>query len=83
MSVRRESLTIAEKGPNIYDEAAQPGTLGDHLRGRQFSVQKGDDVHQLVAADQNQLKKGLKGRHMQMIAMYDFTHRHPLLYFID
>lgn len=41
--------------------------LADHAKGRQFSID-GDDVG-MVHADQNELKKDLKGRHMQMIAM--------------
>ncbi|KAJ4398390.1 hypothetical protein N0V91_010235 [Didymella pomorum] len=41
--------------------------LADHAKGRQFSID-GDDVG-MVHADQNELKKDLKGRHMQMIAI--------------
>lgn len=41
MSARRESLTLhdAEKAAPAYE----PASLGDHLRGRQFSVTS-DDV---------------------------------------
>lgn len=41
MSARRESLVLhdAEKAAPVYE----PASLGDHLRGRQFSVTS-DDV---------------------------------------
>lgn len=45
----------------------EPASFGDHVRGRQFSVD-GDDVA-IVEADQGKLHQNLKGRHMQMIAM--------------
>ena len=67
MSARRESLTLADPEKNPKHEPVEPASLADHLRGRQFSVHA-DDVG-IVQADQGQLHRGLKGRHMQMIAM--------------
>ncbi|KAI1629104.1 amino-acid permease [Exophiala viscosa] len=66
MSARRESLTLAnpEKAPV---EPVEPAGLGDHLRGRQFSVDATDVG--IVTADQNKLHRNLHGRHMQMIAI--------------
>ncbi|RMZ83933.1 hypothetical protein DV737_g1493, partial [Chaetothyriales sp. CBS 132003] len=67
MSARRESLTLAdpEKQPA---SAVEPASLGEHLRGRQFSVDPHDVA--MVEADQGKLHRNLKGRHMQMIAIY-------------
>jgi hypothetical protein len=64
MSARRESLTLenAEK-----KEPVEPASLGEHARGRQFSVEQPDV--DMVEADQAKLHRRLKGRHMQMIAM--------------
>ena len=56
---------MAEKAPV---EPVEPASLGDHLRGRQFSVDANDAA--IVTADQNKLHRNLHGRHMQMIAMY-------------
>jgi amino acid transporter len=42
-------------------------SLADHAKARQLSVD--DEDVAIVISDQNELKKGLKGRHMQMIAM--------------
>ncbi len=67
MSVRRESLTIADPEKHPQAEKVEPAGLGAHLRGRQFSVQEDDVV--IVEADQGKLQRQLKGRHMQMIAM--------------
>lgn len=64
MSARRESLTLAEKKDV---EVGEPASLGDHIRGRQFSVDP-QDVG-IVEADQGKLHRDLKGRHMQMIAI--------------
>lgn len=49
------------------DEKHAPGGLGDHFRGRQFSVDPNDTA--LVEGDQNALHRDLSGRHMQFIAM--------------
>lgn len=42
-------------------------SLAEHTKGRQLSIDA-DDVA-IGTADQNELKRHLKGRHMQMIAM--------------
>lgn len=57
MSARRESLTIAEK--NDVEIATEPASLGEHLRGRQFSVEP-QNV-EIVEADQGKLHRDLKG----------------------
>lgn len=64
MSARRESLTLqnAEK-----KEPLETADLGEHMRGRQFSLEAHDVA--IVEADQGKLHRKLKGRHMQMIAM--------------
>lgn len=70
MSERRESLTLADPEKQARRASiteVEPASLGEHLHGRQFSVQE-QDV-QIVEADQNKLHRNLKGRHMQMIAM--------------
>ena len=65
MSSRRESLTIAHDEKKVV---AEPASFAEHIRGRQLSVEA-QDV-EIVEADQGKLKRDLKGRHMQMIAMY-------------
>lgn len=47
--------------------AYEQATLRKHSRGRQFSIDPEDRA--MVEADQHMLKRNLKGRHMQMIAM--------------
>jgi amino acid transporter len=42
-------------------------SLAEHAKGRQLSID--DEDVAIVASDQNQLRRDLKGRHMQMIAM--------------
>jgi amino acid transporter len=66
MSAQQDSphLTDAKEPVPAYEK---PASLSEHMHGRQFSV-AGDDVG-MVEADQNQLHRNLKGRHMQMIAM--------------
>lgn len=64
MSARRESVELEK---TTHDVVKEPASLGDHLRGRQFSVDAQDRA--VVVADQNMLHRDLKGRHMQMIAM--------------
>lgn len=58
MSARRESLTLhdAEKGAPAYE----PASLGDHLRGRQFSVTS-DDVCDSLAEDGPMLTPAIGG----------------------
>jgi amino acid transporter len=41
--------------------------VGDHAKARPLSAN--DDDVAIVMSDQNELRKDLKGRHMQMIAM--------------
>ncbi|RMZ80426.1 hypothetical protein DV737_g2981, partial [Chaetothyriales sp. CBS 132003] len=60
MSLKNETNELGEK--------QDAGTLGDHARGRQFSVDPEDQA--MVATDQNLLRRDLQGRHMQMIAIY-------------
>jgi amino acid transporter len=64
MSLARESAEIGEKEAPPYDA---PRTLEEHAKGRQLSVD--DEDVAMVHADQNQLRRALKGRHMQMIAV--------------
>lgn len=65
MSSRRESLTLQEHRGD--EKVVEPAGLEAHARGRQFSLEP-QDV-EMVHADQQKLKRNLKGRHMQMIAM--------------
>ena len=55
-----------QDGPPGYNEPRH--SLADHAKGRQLSITPADV--EMVEADRNQLKKALKGRHMQMIALY-------------
>lgn len=57
-----EKLVLPEDVPQL-----KRGSLSDHARGRQFSVDPEDRA--MLVADQNMLHRNLKGRHMQMIAM--------------
>lgn len=66
MSARRESLSLQDPEKKII-ETPEPASLGEHVRGRQFSIEAQDVA--IVEADQGKLKRNLKGRHMQMIAM--------------
>jgi amino acid transporter len=66
MSLKNEANAPGEK-PADDVPAYKPGSLSDHARGRQFSIDPEDRA--IVAADQNMLHRNLKGRHMQMIAM--------------
>lgn len=64
MSARRESLVLETQEKK---EPVATATLGEHVRGRQFSLEAHDI--EIVEADQNKLHRDLKGRHMQMIAI--------------
>lgn len=64
MGVDEKNLTEGDASPYTPPYRA---SLGDHVRGRQFSTDERDAA--IVAGDQNQLHRSLKGRHMQMIAM--------------
>lgn len=58
----QEAFADAEKG------SAPPrlsGTFAEHVHGHQLDTANED----LVTRDTNQLKRGLRGRHMQMIAI--------------
>jgi amino acid transporter len=66
MSLQHESANLDEKHANAAP-AYEPATLGEHTRGRPLSSDPEDAA--IVVADQNQLHRDLKGRHMQMIAM--------------
>lgn len=67
MSPKNESNALGEKQANDVP-AYERASLSAHVRGRQFSVDPEDRA--LVITDQNKLHRDLKGRHMQMIAMY-------------
>jgi len=55
-----------------YNEKPVHASLGDHFHGHQLDGDHGMD-HDIVVGDQNVLHRELKGRHMQMIAMYVWT----------
>jgi amino acid transporter len=67
MSSRRESLNLTDPEKHPKGAPVEPAPLGDHVRGRQFSLEPHDVA--IVEADQGKLHRNLKGRHMQMIAM--------------
>lgn len=67
MSARGESFTTADPEKRDQSDPIEQADMGGLANGRQFSGQ-GDDVA-IAQGDQGQLKRGLKGRHMQMIAM--------------
>lgn len=66
MSSKTEAKLISEKHADD-SPPRRPSNLGEHLRGRQLSIDPEDQS--IIVADQNALKRDLKGRHMQMIAM--------------
>jgi amino acid transporter len=65
MSLKHETNALGEKHGEV--PVYEPATLGEHARGRQFSIDPEDRA--MVETDQNVLHRDLKGRHMQMIAM--------------
>ncbi|EXJ61932.1 hypothetical protein A1O7_02363 [Cladophialophora yegresii CBS 114405] len=66
MDLKNDTNALGEKHGNDVP-GYRRGSLTDHARGRQFSVDPEDRA--LVVADQNALHRDLKGRHMQMIAI--------------
>ncbi|RMZ86628.1 hypothetical protein DV736_g6150, partial [Chaetothyriales sp. CBS 134916] len=66
MSLKNETSALGEKHANDVP-TYEPATLGEHARGRQFSIDPEDQA--MVATDQHMLRRDLKGRHMQMIAI--------------
>jgi amino acid transporter len=68
LNMALESVDLTgEKGGDSPAPPYTRASLSDHVRGRQFSIDAQDTA--IVTADQNQLHRSLKGRHMQMIAM--------------
>lgn len=57
---------VAEPG-KVVVPGERTGSFKEHVQGRQFSLT--GENEEIVAADTNQLKRGLHGRHMQMIAI--------------
>lgn len=56
-----------DKNNNAAELGEKRGSFSQHTRGRQLSVDPADRA--MVAGDQHELHRRLKGRHMQMIAM--------------
>ena len=67
MSFNNQTELPGEKVGTDVPPKGRTGSLTDHARGRQFSLDPEDQA--MVAGDQNLLHRDLKGRHMQMIAM--------------
>ena len=62
----KETVVDSSSGEH-HQHGVKRGSLSEHARGRQFSTDPEDRA--MVASDQNQLHRKLKGRHMQMIAV--------------
>ncbi|EXJ74754.1 uncharacterized protein A1O5_01449 [Cladophialophora psammophila CBS 110553] len=67
MSTGKESLSLQDPEKVAKAGDVEPASLGEHLRGRQFSVDAHDVA--IIETDQGKLHRNLQGRHMQMIAI--------------
>lgn len=65
MSLAHENAEMEKHPYNAPPQAHH--SPSDHAKGRSLSVT--DEDIAMVHSDQNELKRDLKGRHMQMIAM--------------
>lgn len=65
MSLAHESAEMEKTHPE--GQTPVHYSLAEHAKARQLSIDAEDIA--IVTSDQNQLKRDLKGRHMQMIAM--------------
>ncbi|KAJ8609594.1 hypothetical protein MRB53_039045 [Persea americana] len=61
----------AQKEAEVTDTMQRTSIIADHLAGKHFS--NSPENEQLVDEDTNNLKRGLDGRHMQMIAIWSVS----------